>query len=67
MTAQEAETGFREAPKGRRFFRRGETEAWREELTPEQIARIERDHAPMMVRLGYAPVTAAPRKTEEKT
>jgi aryl sulfotransferase len=55
LRQQEEETGFREAPQqaGARFFRRGETGAWRDELTPDQAARIEADHAPMMRRLGY--------------
>jgi len=55
LQAQERERGFREAvrPFGSRFFRRGEAGAWRDELTPEQAARIEADHAPMMRRLGY--------------
>lgn len=56
LQAQEREKGFREAPTGRKgaFFRRGEAEAWREELTASQIARIEHDHGEMMDRLGYA-------------
>jgi aryl sulfotransferase len=56
LRQQEEEKGFREAPPqaGARFFRRGEAGAWRDELTPDQAARIEADHAPMMRRLGYA-------------
>ena len=56
LRQQEEEKGFREAPPqaGARFFRRGETGAWRDELKPDQAARIEADHAPMMRRLGYA-------------
>ena len=53
LSSQEADSGFREAPVGRRFFRKGQSGGWRDELTPEQVARIERDHAPMMDRLGY--------------
>jgi len=56
MTAQESTTGFWESPrrtKEGRFFRRGKAGAWRDELTAEQIARIESDHASMMQRLGY--------------
>lgn len=57
---QEAAQGFREwassnSPDGKRFFRRGEAEAWREELTAVQIERIEKRHGPMMATLGYAP------------
>ncbi len=55
LQAQEAASKFREAPKGRTFFRRGESGAWRDELTPEQIAQVERDHAVMMKRMGYEP------------
>jgi len=57
LQAQEREKGFREAPRpnaGGNFFRRGEAGGWRDELSPEQVARIETEHAPMMRRLGYA-------------
>jgi hypothetical protein len=54
LRQQEEEKGFREAPQAdARFFRRGEAGAWRDELKPDQAARIEADHAPMMRRLGY--------------
>jgi len=56
LKRQETERGFREAPVARaggNFFRRGISGAWRDELTPEQVARIEQDHAAMMARLGY--------------
>ena len=33
---------------------------WRDELTPEQVARIEAAHAPMMRRLGYELASAMP-------
>ncbi|HWD25912.1 MAG TPA: sulfotransferase domain-containing protein [Rhizomicrobium sp.] len=35
------------------FFRRGEAESWKNELTPEQAARVVTAHADMMRRLGY--------------
>lgn len=55
LKRQEAEKGFHEAPRDiSAFFRRGAAGSWREELTNEQVARIERDHATMMGRLGYA-------------
>jgi len=58
LRQQEQQRGFREAPlhpqAGGSFFRRGEAGAWRDELTAEQVARIEAAHAPMMQRLGYA-------------
>ena len=56
LQKQERERGFREAPRARpggTFFRRGVAGAWRDELTPEQVARIEAEHALMMTRLGY--------------
>ena len=61
LKRQENEIGFREAPPrtANGFFRRGEAGAWRDELTAEQVARIEAAHAPMMHRLGYA-LSAAP-------
>ena len=56
LKAQEAEKGFREAPRpkaGGNFFRRGEAGGWRDELSAEQVARIEAAHGAMMRRLGY--------------
>jgi hypothetical protein len=56
LKAQEAEKGFREAPRvttGDTFFRRGEAGAWRDELDAGQVARIEAANAEMMRRLGY--------------
>lgn len=57
LRAQEDQHGFFESPRlepGGRFFRRGLAGGWRDELTPEQAARIEAAHAPMMARFGYA-------------
>ncbi len=57
LQAQEKARGFTEwRPRraGELFFRRGESQAWRRELTPDQARRIETAHAPMMARLGYA-------------
>ena len=55
LRRQEEHKGFSEAPRrpGGTFFRRGEAGAWRDELTAEQVARIEAAHAPMMRWLGY--------------
>jgi hypothetical protein len=64
LKAQEAEKGFREAPRPRpdgRFFRRGQSGAWRDELTPEQVTAIENEHAPMMRRLGYELASQVPQ------
>jgi hypothetical protein len=62
LRGQELRKGFRESPQrpGGPFFRRGEAGAWRDELTGEQVARIETAHAPMMRRLGYGPDGATP-------
>lgn len=62
LRRQEQQKGFRERPvrPGGPFFRRGEAGAWRDELTAEQIARIEAAHRPMMHRLGYGPAGAMP-------
>ena len=54
----EAERGFRETSvKTDRFFRRGVSGGWRDELTDDQVAAIEADHAEVMERLGYELVT----------
>src|SRR4051812_34812852 len=48
LRQQEQDKGFREAPRpfgGGDFFRRGKTGAWRDELTAEQVKRVETDHA----------------------
>jgi hypothetical protein len=63
LQRQEQGKGFREAPRPQpdvRFFRRGQAGGWRDELSAEQVARIESAHAPMMRRLGYALAGAAP-------
>jgi aryl sulfotransferase len=55
LQQQEQKGGFAETPpwKGARFFRRGEAGSWRDELSREQVARIESHHGQMMRRLGY--------------
>lgn len=58
LRAQEAERGFTEWRDGRGFFGEGRVAAWRDRLTPGQIARIETDHGAAMRRLGYRAVTA---------
>ena len=62
LRRQESEKGFSETPRrpGGLFFRRGEVGAWRDELSAEQVARIEAAHAPMMRRLGYELASAMP-------
>jgi hypothetical protein len=55
LQALEREQGFGEKPpRAEAFFRKGRMGAWREELTAEQVERIETAHAPMMAQLGYA-------------
>lgn len=58
VQAQEAESGFHEAPVKLgtgRFFRSGRSGGWREELSEDLRLRIEHDHAAMMARFGYLP------------
>ncbi|MCL9999658.1 MAG: sulfotransferase domain-containing protein [Erythrobacter sp.] len=58
VQAQEAESGFKEAPVKLgtgRFFRSGRSGGWREELSDALRATIERDHGEMMRRFGYLP------------
>lgn len=62
VQAQETEGGFQEAPLRMttgRFFRRGRSGGWREELDTALRERIERDHGAMMRRFGYLPDEAA--------
>lgn len=55
LRQQERERGFREKTQASAsFFRKGRAGDWRETLTPDQIARIESDHAAVMQRFGYA-------------
>jgi Sulfotransferase domain len=56
LQREEEKRGFAEAPiwNGEiKFFRRGEAGSWRDELSREQVARIESRHGRMMERLGY--------------
>lgn len=66
LAEREAASGFLERPQGmERFFRAGRAGQWLEALSPSQIARIERDHGPMMERLGYLPFSGSgPRASE---
>jgi aryl sulfotransferase len=61
LARQEAEKGFGEKPpKAEKFFRKGQSGAWREELTPEQVERIIADHAEVMQRFGYLDASGKP-------
>lgn len=63
LQAQEAETGFVEkSVNSQRFFRSGRAGTWRETLTADQAAAIERDHAEQMRRFGYLPPEAVQPK-----
>lgn len=54
LRAAEEANGFIEKPQvSERFFRRGIAGGWKDSLSSTQIARIERDHADMMLQLGY--------------
>lgn len=55
LREEEDRAGFAESsPWAARFFRRGTSGGWREELPAELVAQVERDHGPMMERMGYA-------------
>lgn len=56
---REATTGAAsgKVPEPAQFFRRGEVDSWRTELTPTEIALIERLTKKHMARLGYEPVS----------
>lgn len=54
LKGQETETGFNERPSfTRNFFRKGNTNDWKQTLSRSQRQRIERDHGEVMSRLGY--------------
>ena len=55
LQQKENEVGFGERPlKMTRFFRRGQAGAWRDELSGDLAAQVERDHGEVMQRFGYA-------------
>lgn len=61
LKRQEAAKGFAErVSRAAPFFRLGQVGGWRDALTSEQVARIEKVHAPMMQRLGYPCEIAEP-------
>ncbi len=54
LRESEQNVGFRETSrKTEAFFRRGASGGWRDELTANQVAAIEADHAERMLELGY--------------
>jgi hypothetical protein len=56
LKSQEDEAGFREAPPGCTFFRRGERDSWKQELPPDLARALNARHAPTMRRFGYEPL-----------
>ncbi len=60
LKEQEEAEGFREKPeKAERFFRKGTSGQWREELSEAQIRRIISDQRKQMERFGYVPAEYA--------
>jgi aryl sulfotransferase len=54
LRQQEETTGFRgRSRRSLRFFRRGQVDAWRDELTADQAAQIVAAHSAVMQRFGY--------------
>ena len=54
LQEMEQKTGFVERSiSSEKFFRSGRSGAWKDELTPKQAKRIERDHREQMKRFGY--------------
>ena len=54
LALRETLEGFVEAAASDRvFFRRGEVDSWRHELSPELADRVRADHGDVMERLGY--------------
>jgi len=53
LATREIFEGFTEAMGDRAFFRRGEVDSWRHELSPELAARIVKDHREIMEEFGY--------------
>jgi sulfotransferase family protein len=56
LRKQEDAHGFKESVRGKRFFREGRVDQWREALTHAQIERIVQAHRPTMQRFGYFPL-----------
>ncbi len=62
LRSQEDAGNFVERPAvATRFFRRGGSGHWREELTPAQVDRIVADHGAVMARFGYLDDQGRPR------
>lgn len=57
---QEQEHGFRERLRSPNFFRKGESAAWKHELTPAQVERIIAAHGSAMRQYGYLDAAGNP-------
>ena len=56
LADMEKRDGFVEVPiKGKRFFRAGRSNQWREKLSRDQVTRIVETHRTQMQRFGYVP------------
>lgn len=63
LQAQEAQSGFVEkSVNSDRFFRSGRSGGWRDKLSADQAAAIERDHGVQMRRFAYLPPLGAETK-----
>lgn len=61
LARQESQERFREKPlRAKRFFRRGQSGAWRTLLTPQQIKQVIADHGDVMRRFGYLDAAGNP-------
>ncbi len=54
LSRQESAGGFVEkSPNTERFFAKGRSEQWRDELTPEMVSSLRRSHKRLMKKYGY--------------
>ena len=54
LSKQEASEGFVESsPKNERFFARGKSGQWQDELDPKIVKQVKRDHRKVMKKYGY--------------
>lgn len=61
LQRQEQECGFKEKPpQAESFFREDGWGVWRREMTPEQAARVIREHREVMQRFGYLTAEGKP-------
>jgi hypothetical protein len=54
LQAEEDRVGFRERPNiTRKFFRAGQKDQWKTQLSPDQVRRVLQANGPLMQRFGY--------------